>query len=236
VALNAALTIRTREAFPVNCPTTQTNLGIVYHHRLPGRLGGRCPDDLGRLDGQHQRDVGVPQRARTLGVLAHASRRGCRPPSPGRGYQRHGRSRPAPAPGATWCERPDPACRLPAARRACRGAHEAGTTPARPPTGWSLPLCCCPACQSSPDTGSRCARYAFASDDWDARREEVKQLAIRSIGHYVSNFPDAIVDVEGNWSGGPGVEIGGEPMKSGLMLQARGDAAANGDESLSAPC
>lgn len=38
--------------------------------------------------------------------------------------------------------------------------------------------------------------YAFASGDWDARREEVKQLAIRSIGRYVSNFPDAIVDVE----------------------------------------
>ena len=29
-----------------------------------------------------------------------------------------------------------------------------------------------------------------------SRREEVKQLAIRSIGRYVSNFPDAIMDVE----------------------------------------
>jgi phytoene dehydrogenase-like protein len=38
--------------------------------------------------------------------------------------------------------------------------------------------------------------YTFASGDWDARRDEVKDLAIRSIGRYVSNFPDAIMDVE----------------------------------------
>jgi phytoene dehydrogenase-like protein len=38
--------------------------------------------------------------------------------------------------------------------------------------------------------------YAFAAGDWDARRDEVKQLATRSIGRYVSNFPEAIVDVE----------------------------------------
>ena len=37
---------------------------------------------------------------------------------------------------------------------------------------------------------------AFASGDWDSRRDEVKQLAIRSIGRYVSNFPDAVVEVE----------------------------------------
>jgi len=40
------------------------------------------------------------------------------------------------------------------------------------------------------------APYTFASGDWDVRRDEVKQLAIRSIGRYVSNFPEAIVDVE----------------------------------------
>ncbi|HEY7781946.1 MAG TPA: NAD(P)/FAD-dependent oxidoreductase [Ktedonobacterales bacterium] len=38
--------------------------------------------------------------------------------------------------------------------------------------------------------------YSFAAGDWDARREEVKQLAISSISRFVSNFPDAIVDVE----------------------------------------
>ncbi len=38
--------------------------------------------------------------------------------------------------------------------------------------------------------------YAFASGTWDARRDEVKQLAVRSIGRYVSNFPEAIVDME----------------------------------------
>jgi phytoene dehydrogenase-like protein len=38
--------------------------------------------------------------------------------------------------------------------------------------------------------------YTFASGDWDARRDEAKQLAINSIGRYVSNFPDAIVAVE----------------------------------------
>src|SRR5262249_26774004 len=38
--------------------------------------------------------------------------------------------------------------------------------------------------------------YAFATGDWASRREEVKQLAIASMGRYVSNFPDAILDVE----------------------------------------
>jgi phytoene dehydrogenase-like protein len=38
--------------------------------------------------------------------------------------------------------------------------------------------------------------YSFVSGDWDSRREEVKQLAVSSIGRYVSNFPDAIVEVE----------------------------------------
>jgi phytoene dehydrogenase-like protein len=40
------------------------------------------------------------------------------------------------------------------------------------------------------------APYAFASGDWDNRREEVMQVAIQSIGRYVSNFPQAIIDVE----------------------------------------
>lgn len=38
--------------------------------------------------------------------------------------------------------------------------------------------------------------YTFAEGDWNSRREHVKQLAIDTIGRYVSNFPDAIVDVE----------------------------------------
>jgi phytoene dehydrogenase-like protein len=38
--------------------------------------------------------------------------------------------------------------------------------------------------------------YSFASGDWKTRREEVKQLGIASIQPYVSNFPEAIVDVE----------------------------------------
>ena len=38
--------------------------------------------------------------------------------------------------------------------------------------------------------------YQFAEGTWDSRREEVKQLGIAAIGRYVSNFPDAVVDVE----------------------------------------
>jgi phytoene dehydrogenase-like protein len=38
--------------------------------------------------------------------------------------------------------------------------------------------------------------YTFASGTWDTRRDEVKQLAVRSIGRYVSNFPEAILDME----------------------------------------
>jgi len=36
----------------------------------------------------------------------------------------------------------------------------------------------------------------FAEGDWDSRRPEVRDLAVASIGRFVSNFPDAIVDTE----------------------------------------
>jgi phytoene dehydrogenase-like protein len=38
--------------------------------------------------------------------------------------------------------------------------------------------------------------YEFADGTWESRREEVKQLGIASIGRYVSNFPDAVVEVD----------------------------------------
>jgi phytoene dehydrogenase-like protein len=39
--------------------------------------------------------------------------------------------------------------------------------------------------------------YAFADGrSWDERREEVKQLGIASIARFVSNFPQAVIDVE----------------------------------------
>ncbi len=38
--------------------------------------------------------------------------------------------------------------------------------------------------------------YAFAEGDWNSRREEVKQLAISTIGRYVSNFPAVIEGVD----------------------------------------
>jgi phytoene dehydrogenase-like protein len=38
--------------------------------------------------------------------------------------------------------------------------------------------------------------YTFAKGSWETRREEVKQLGIASIQRYVSNFPDAVIDVE----------------------------------------
>ncbi|HEU5437701.1 MAG TPA: NAD(P)/FAD-dependent oxidoreductase [Ktedonobacterales bacterium] len=38
--------------------------------------------------------------------------------------------------------------------------------------------------------------YTFATGEWETRRDDVKQLAIATLGRYVSNFPEAIVDVE----------------------------------------
>ncbi|HEX5548887.1 MAG TPA: NAD(P)/FAD-dependent oxidoreductase [Ktedonobacterales bacterium] len=38
--------------------------------------------------------------------------------------------------------------------------------------------------------------YEFADGTWESRREEVKRLGIASIGRYVSNFPDAVVEVD----------------------------------------
>jgi phytoene dehydrogenase-like protein len=38
--------------------------------------------------------------------------------------------------------------------------------------------------------------YRFAQGDWNSRREEIKQLALDSIGRFCTNFPDAVVDAE----------------------------------------
>jgi len=53
-----------------------------------------------------------------------------------------------------------------------------------------------PAGQHTMSVFAQYVPYAFASGDWDGRHEEVTQLTIASIGRYVSNFPDAILDVE----------------------------------------
>ena len=36
--------------------------------------------------------------------------------------------------------------------------------------------------------------HTFASGDWDTRRGEVRDLAIRSIARYCENIPEAIID------------------------------------------
>jgi phytoene dehydrogenase-like protein len=38
--------------------------------------------------------------------------------------------------------------------------------------------------------------YRFSTGTWDTRREEVRDLALRSIGRFCSNIPDAVVAVE----------------------------------------
>ena len=38
--------------------------------------------------------------------------------------------------------------------------------------------------------------YRFAEGDWDARRQEVKQTVLRSIGRFCSNLDDAVVDAQ----------------------------------------
>jgi phytoene dehydrogenase-like protein len=38
--------------------------------------------------------------------------------------------------------------------------------------------------------------YAFASGSWDERRDEAKALALRSIGRFCSNLPEAVVDAQ----------------------------------------
>jgi phytoene dehydrogenase-like protein len=44
---------------------------------------------------------------------------------------------------------------------------------------------------------SQYAPYAFADGrSWDEHRAEVKQLGVASIARFVSNFPDAVIDVE----------------------------------------
>jgi phytoene dehydrogenase-like protein len=38
--------------------------------------------------------------------------------------------------------------------------------------------------------------HTFARGDWDSRREEVKQVALASIGRFCDNFEDAVIDVQ----------------------------------------
>ncbi len=38
--------------------------------------------------------------------------------------------------------------------------------------------------------------YAFASGSWDERRDEAKALALRSIGRFCSNLPEAVIDAQ----------------------------------------
>ena len=38
--------------------------------------------------------------------------------------------------------------------------------------------------------------HSFASGDWDTRRDEVRELAIRSIGRFCENIPEAVIDVQ----------------------------------------
>ncbi|MDR3634104.1 MAG: NAD(P)/FAD-dependent oxidoreductase [Isosphaeraceae bacterium] len=38
--------------------------------------------------------------------------------------------------------------------------------------------------------------HTLESGDWDSRREEVKQLALGSIGRFCSNIPDAVIDAQ----------------------------------------
>jgi phytoene dehydrogenase-like protein len=38
--------------------------------------------------------------------------------------------------------------------------------------------------------------YAFAHGTWDSRRDEVKQLAVKSLARFIENFPAAIIDIE----------------------------------------
>jgi phytoene dehydrogenase-like protein len=38
--------------------------------------------------------------------------------------------------------------------------------------------------------------YAFARGTWDERRDEVRKLAMKSLGRFCSNIPSAVVDVE----------------------------------------
>jgi phytoene dehydrogenase-like protein len=38
--------------------------------------------------------------------------------------------------------------------------------------------------------------YEFTSGTWDDRRDEVRELALRSIGRFCSNLPDAVVEAQ----------------------------------------
>jgi phytoene dehydrogenase-like protein len=38
--------------------------------------------------------------------------------------------------------------------------------------------------------------YAFAGGSWDSRRNEVRDLALNSIGRFCSNIPDAVLDTQ----------------------------------------
>jgi phytoene dehydrogenase-like protein len=53
-----------------------------------------------------------------------------------------------------------------------------------------------PAGQHTMSVFAQYVPYAFAVGDWETRRAEVHQLVLDSIGRYVSNFPEAVLEVE----------------------------------------
>ena len=38
--------------------------------------------------------------------------------------------------------------------------------------------------------------YRFGAGDWDSRREEVKKLALASVGRFCSNIPGAVINAQ----------------------------------------
>jgi phytoene dehydrogenase-like protein len=53
-----------------------------------------------------------------------------------------------------------------------------------------------PAGQHTMSVFAQYVPYAFASGSWDSHRDEVRELALNSIGRFCSNFPGAVLDVQ----------------------------------------
>ncbi len=48
----------------------------------------------------------------------------------------------------------------------------------------------------TPEVFAQYVPYSFAHDTWDERRDEVKRLALRSLGRFCSNIDTAVIDAQ----------------------------------------
>ena len=179
--------------------------GRPDHPRRRGRARRGRADRVAvrRLERRPAGDA-APAGRRRRSRLASAGRGGPAGRLHGQAQRRAQASCPASRPG------PGPACRITWARSTRRSRRTSGNRATRPPGPGELPErlwtelyfqtahdpSVAPAGVHTMSVFAQYVPHTFARGDWDSRRDEVKELAIRSIARFCDNIPAAVIDVQ----------------------------------------